>query len=96
MHRRVSRTITAQNQWTDWIAIQEKGLLTIYDTSSMTMTVTLQMRPPGETTPTRDVETFTTEDVKVIRHGGASEFRIGVKTGDYTSGEAAVSISSDR
>ena len=88
----VEKEITAQNQFTDWIQITGSALLTIRDVSSMSMTVTLQCKQEGDTSAI-DSDTETGEGAWVMQNCGGLYWRVGCKTGDYTSGTANVMIS---
>jgi len=85
------KSITAQNLFTDSVSIGRGGAtVVIIDTSSMSMTVVLQIYINGDWRDTGD--TWTAEGTHDIF--GVSDFlmRVGVKTGGYTSGTATVQL----
>ena len=90
----VTKDVTAQNQFTDpAIRIANRGTLAIEDTSSMDMTITLQIKPDGAAgwidSATRAVAG------SWLVEGAGEEFRAGCKTGDFTGGTATVHLRSE-
>ena len=85
------KDISAQNTFTDAITIEDDGSILVVDTSSMSMTVTLQVKPPHYASWV-DIHTQTSEGIYGITNGAGYQWRIGVKTGDYTSGSCRVYI----
>lgn len=87
--RKESKDITAQNQFTE--AMQVYGPLRIFvrDTSSMSMTVTLQASMDG-TIWFSTGTTRTAEGTNLLEQGCGLQYRVGVATGDFTSGTATV------
>lgn len=79
---RKDKTITAENQFTDFLRISEKGVVTLEGTFSATLT--LQMKKGG-TSGIIDVDTVTTGG-RYTFDGYGDDWRIGVKTGGYSSG----------
>ena len=84
----VSKTVTAENQFTDWIGI-ENGVLAI--TGTFVGTVTLQHMQSGTGTAT-DAQTFTAAGVHSLSGTAGELFRAGIKTGGYTSGTAYLTL----
>jgi len=91
----MKRAITAANQFTDPMLIKGGG----FSISAVDIvgTVTLQ-RVRQEVEPTdasdwKDVETYTDDAEKNGFDYGTHWYRIGVKTGEFTSGIGAVEIS---
>lgn len=87
-----SKTITAQNQWTDPVRLT--GFFNLSITGTFAATVTVQ-RSFDEMATWHDVDTFTkpTED-----YGMEPEvcwYRAGVKTGEFTSGSTTVRLGQD-
>lgn len=84
----VSKTITAQNTFSDILRVG--GLkylnLSIYSTA-LSATITLQRRRTGDT-DWLDVANYTANVEKLIKSAGQWEYRIGVKTGNFTSATA--------
>lgn len=83
-------TITSENTFTDWVAINPPGRLTIgidSDGSSLASTVTVQVsleNPEDSPAPTIfDAETIVVETVRVTDDGLTGWIRVGVKTGDF-------------
>jgi hypothetical protein len=85
------KDITAENQFTDAIRIKKVGIVVIEDTSSITATITLQVKPDGSSTWIDTGDTFTTEGAWSF-DAADEQYRAGVKTGDFTSGTATVYI----
>ena len=84
--------ISAQNTFTDWVALLGEFNLSISGT--WVGTVTIQRSFDGGTTAL-DVNAYTTniEDRGYEPRGeGGTVYRVGIKTGDYTSGTAKVRI----
>ena len=77
-------SVTAENQFSGYVAPEadEDGVVTIIGTGSMT--ITLQVLPEGETTPI-DVDSVTAAG-RYTFAATREKHRIGVKTGDFTSG----------
>ena len=82
--------ITAQNQFTEDLVIPDGGVLIVDDTSSMSMTVVLQVKIGGSYIDTG--VTATAEGLTLIADGCGLTYRAGVKTGGYTSGNATVHL----
>lgn len=79
-----SADITAENQFTDYVGVgaSHDGVVTVIGTGSMTLT--LQVLPTGESTPL-DIDTITAAG-RYAFPGGGGKWRVGCKTGDFTSG----------
>lgn len=95
--------ITAQNQWSDPIALAkgERYAVSVWDISSMSMTVTVQRRLGASVADGaaiddiagwRDVDAYTAAAEEDGVAATDCEMRIGCATGDYTSGEAGARI----
>jgi len=80
----VSKSITAQNVFTDSIQVDKGDAGSISVSGTFVGTVTFQRRLDGVNW--RDIETYIAETEKDFEAGEGSEIRLGVKTGDYTSG----------
>ena len=80
----VTKTITAQNTYSDTIAISA-DLFSVSVQGTFTATVTLQKTYDGGTN-WYDVETFTSAGEWWGTEPEGSIYRIGVKTGEYTIG----------
>lgn len=88
----VSLAISAQNTFTPWVALLGEFNLSISGTWAGT--VTIQRTFDGGTT-VLDVNTYTAniEDRGSEPHGhGYTLYRVGIKTGQYTSGTANVRL----
>lgn len=90
----VKKAITAQNTWSDpFEAVNCDFNLSIWTGTSFVATVTVQRRIRGEdSTGWRDVAQFTSPTEQIISSVGAWEWQVGVKTGDFTSGQVNVSM----
>lgn len=85
--RKVSKAITAQNQFSEAIQVYGPCIMLAHDTSSMVMTVTLQVSLDGSTYFSSG-STLTAEGVAYLVNGCGLWYRVGVATGDFTSGTA--------
>jgi hypothetical protein len=81
--------ITGQNQWSPALQMKGPGMVIVDDTSSMSMTVSLQISIDG-TTWINTGDTWTAGGVDILGDGAGLYFRVGVATGDYSSGTATV------
>jgi len=89
----VFKAITKQNEFTDALTIREKGWVFIEDTGSMSMTVSLQVKPNKSADWMDTGDEFTSEGAWPIPYGGGHQYRLGVKTGNFTSGTARLTLS---
>ena len=98
-------TLSAQNTFTSWIAPTRKGstgfdsegFLNLIISGTWAGTITVQKRhQTGAATYTDPFDlptTFTANTVKLIEdHSTTVQYRIGFKTGEYTSGSALVRL----
>ena len=85
----VTKAITGENQWTD--AIEVRGGFDLSIDGSFVATVTVQRSFDGGVS-WGDVDTFTApiETYGVQPHSAL--YRVGVATGDYTSGALGVAL----
>lgn len=91
---KVTKTITAQNTFTDSLRVAGKRIVnfTIYSTA-LSATIVLQRKRP-EDSVWGDVASFTANAEKIIESVGKWDYRAGVKTGGFTSATAlAVTLS---
>lgn len=91
-------TLTAQNTFTDWVPVRGPNKrISLYITGTFSGTLTLQARKPGAADALiADVESHTGHALRNTDEiVGSFDFRIGFKTGDYTSGSAFVEINSN-
>jgi len=94
----VSQAISAQNVFSDYIVIEGVGAtrtFTINITDTWVGTITLQ-RSFDESVSWNDVTTYTGNTTTTVNDSLDNQtvrYRIGIKTGDYTSGTANVSLS---
>ena len=86
----VSASITAQNTFTDPMNIGAGGSVSLSISGTFVATVTIQHRLNGE--DWRDVATYTGEVEKIYDAGERADVRVGVKTGDFTSGTAVLRL----
>src|SRR3990167_8729518 len=95
--QKVSVTLTGEGQFSDSIRVVGVGSSRIFDldiTGTWTATVTLQRSFDDESSWT-DVTTYTTNQNTTVNDGLDHEivyYRIGVDTGDYTSGTAVATL----
>ena len=85
--------ITAQNQFTDPERAGPRFDVSIYDSASFVGTITLQRRRVGSSGNWRDVKTYTGPAEEFGESSGNFEYRIGCKTGGFTSGTIYVEVS---
>ena len=78
------KTITAENQWSETIDISA-GYFSVSVQGTFVGTVTVQ-KTYDQGTNWYDVNTFTAPGEYVGLEGEGSQFRIGAKTGEYSSG----------
>lgn len=96
--QQVSSDITAENSFTNTIEVTGTGnqrIFTITRSGVFTATITLQRSLDSDTGPWTDVTTYTTASTVTFDDGLSNQiawYRIGVKTGDFTSGTATVSL----
>jgi hypothetical protein len=88
MSRVVTRSITAQNQFTD--AIRLTGLFDLSVAGTFVATVTVQRSYDNSTW--RDVDVFTAPVEMTGSQGEIAWYRGGVKTGEFTSGTVVVTL----
>lgn len=86
-----SKAVTAQNQFTESLIMDGPGVVVIDDTGSMVMTVSLQVST-DDSTWVDTGDTWTAEGVDTLADGCGLYFRLGVKTGGFTSGTATVHL----
>jgi hypothetical protein len=88
MSRVVTRSITAENQFTD--AIKLTGLFDLSISGTFTATVTVQRSYDNSTW--RDVDTFTAPVEMTGTQGEIAWYRAGAKTGGFTTGPVVVTL----
>lgn len=87
---KATASIAAQDSFTDWM--MARGLFNLSIGGTFVATVTLQRRFQGG--DPADVESFTAPaEEQYAEDEPGVEYRLGVKTGDYTSGDAACRLS---
>lgn len=90
--KHVYKDITAQNQFSSGIVVDGSMLLVVDDTSSMSMTVVVQVSLDGGTSWIDTGVTATAASRTVLENGKGLQYRVGVKTGGFTSGTATVHL----
>ena len=85
-----SASITAQNTFTTAMTVLTEERISISVSGTFVGTVTLQRQM--DATNWRDVETWTTEIERTYLSDEKQKVRIGIKTGDFTSGTAVVRL----
>ena len=88
----MSKVINAANTFTDPVQPGRGFDLSLYANSSFSGTLTLQRRRVGETN-WRDVKTYTGPAEEYGQSSGNWEYRLGCKTGNYTSGSITAEVS---
>ena len=83
-------SVTAENQFSDPLYVRPQELGTVTITGTFVGTITLQFRL-GNTSDWVDRDSKTSGG-RWYFQGGGDEWRIGCKTGDYTSGTAVCRI----
>lgn len=86
-----SADITAQNTFTD--AVQLSGWFNVSISGTFSATVTIQRSFDNSTW--RDVDSWTAPTEEVGMEPEVCWYRIGVKTGNFTSGTASVRLGQD-
>lgn len=84
--------INAANQFTPAISEVRMFDVSIYDNTAFSGTITLQRKRPADAN-WRDVKTYTAPVEETGESSGNWQYRIGCKTGQYTSGSINVEIS---
>lgn len=84
-------TVSAEDTFTDPLNIKGPGYIRVTDTSSMSMTLSLQSSDDDGTSWITE-DTFSAEGTYEIENGLGLAWRIGCASGDYTSGTADVKI----
>lgn len=84
----VSKSITAQSTWSDELTIKQLEQIAVSISGTFSATVTLQRKIDG--TNWRVVKTYTAAAEETYYADKAGRLRIGVDTGDYTSGTVVV------
>lgn len=96
--QRVTASVTAQNQFTDPILVEGVGsqrVFTVIISNTFTATVTLQRSLTSDAGPWEDVTTWTAATTTTHDDGLDNQeayYRIGVKTGGFTIGQADVEL----
>lgn len=85
-----SANINAENSFTDPFTVQDGEAYTVSVSGTFNATVWLQRRLDGVNW--RDVEAFTVPTEKDGVAAEGQDLRLGVKTGDFTSGPAVVRL----
>lgn len=87
----VSRSVGAADQWTEPLRLFQRELADVSVSGTFVATVSLQRRVDGSNW--RTVKDYTEPAEDVMEAGGLQDVRVGVATGDFTSGTAVVSVS---
>lgn len=92
---RASAAITAADSFTDWVDIStDRGTVSVSGTFVATITVQRrEVLANGSFGAIRDVEAYTSATEKTLDPGDSThQYRVGAKTGQFTSGTANVLI----
>ena len=93
MPKNTTASLTAQNTFIDAVQLDAGKKAAISISGTFSATVTVQRRLDGSNW--RDVQSFTAAAEQTFDAGVGQEIRVGVKTGDYTSGTVACLISKE-
>lgn len=90
----VSVSVTAENQFSDWLQLiyGEKASISISGTWSATVTIQRKRRTEAATAA-RDVLSFSANAELTLDNQGVWDYRIGVKTGGFSSGTVVAELS---
>lgn len=87
----VEKSITAENQFSDWISVDKNQRFSMNIKGTFSARVTMQKSYDGGTTTFDDEVTFTKPTNEIgLPQAEAAAFRVGVKTGDFVSGTVDV------
>lgn len=90
----VVKAVGAQNTFTDGLTVSGHKRVGISVTGTFSGTVVLQRKVPGAADNTYvDVASWTAVAEKVLENVGNFTYRLGIKTGGYTSGTATCRLS---
>lgn len=101
----VEAAISAQNQFTDWVRFNARNKVNAFtaslvdDGSTLSVVWTVQARrvkSDGTTGSTLDIYTSgaaSNGGMQTAQFAGTWEFRVGVKTGNYTAGTGVAALS---
>jgi hypothetical protein len=94
----VTASVTGENQFTNAILVEGAGdarIFSVVRTGTWDATLTLQRSMTSSTGPWQDITTYTTNATVNYDDGLDNQiawYRFGCKTGDYTSGTAAIEL----
>jgi len=92
----VSAAITAQNTFTDWLSVGKGRRFSIDIYGTFAATVYLQKTYNGGTTVIDDPTTRTAPYSEIsLPLAEGTQYRLGVKTGGFTSGTVSVRLGTD-
>ena len=89
----VTASLTAQNTFSDEIVVGENGLFDLSISGTFVATVTVQRRRVGDTSYLDLPATYDAPTEQTGECGGIWEYRVGIKTGDFTSGTVGIDLS---
>lgn len=101
----VEAAISAQNQFTEWVRLSARNKVNAFtasladDSTTLSVTWVVQARRiKSDGTEGNAVDIFTSSaasngGMQTAQFAGVWEFRVGVKTGGYTAGSGAASLS---
>lgn len=90
----VTASVTAENSFTEWLDVWP-GHVDVGISGTWVGTVTVQRKLNSSDT-VLDVDTFTSNFQGYFTVGSGQAVRVGVKTGDYTSGTVVITVCQDR
>jgi hypothetical protein len=86
----VTKSITAQNTFTDVMRVSGRKILNLSITSTALNATVVVQRRRKSTDAWGTLASFTANAEKIIKNAGAWEYRVGVPTGSFTSATALV------
>lgn len=94
---KVSATITAENQFTDWLELTKGKGVSIFIKGTFTANIYLQYSKDNGITFTKAKDTITTEDFMWTTNNAPHTIyiRVGVPTGNFTSGSIFAELEKD-
>jgi len=89
----VTKTITAHNVFSDWLQVDKGQRFSLNIWGTFAAVVTLQKTYDAGTTVLEDEINFTSFSSEIsLPQAETAQYRVGVKTGDFTSGTVNVRL----
>lgn len=93
MPQNTTKSVTAENTFTDAVQLDANKKAAISISGTFSATVTVQRRLDGANW--RDVQSFSAATEQSYEADVGQEIRVGVKTGDFSSGTVAIAVSKE-